>query len=89
MNYGAAPNADYNAEMGDHIDAITIRRGGRCQSVHVWSDQQCVRNAGHDGYCYGKAQPGSAILRRAEWISENGKFKSHHQYATIYPRNAE
>lgn len=62
---------------------------GRCPSVHIWSDQQCIRQAGHDGFCYGKAQAGSAIIRRAEWISENGKFKSHHQYATIYPRNAE
>lgn len=88
MNYGATPNADYNAEIGDKIDKI-MARGDRCPSIHIWSDQRCIRMAGHDGYCYGKAQPGSAIIRRAEWISENGKFKSHHQYAMIYPRNAE
>lgn len=85
MNYSATPNPDYNAEMGGIIGAAM----DRCPSIHIWSDQRCVRKAGHDGYCYGKAQPGSAIIRRAEWLSENGKFKSHHQYATIYPRNAE
>lgn len=84
MNYGATPNNDYNAEIGDRIAKVD-----RCPSIHAWSDQQCIRKAGHDGYCYGKAHPGSGILRRAEWISERGKFKSHHQYATIYPRNAE
>lgn len=87
MNYGATPNADYNAEIGDKLRAMMNK--GRCPSVHIWSDMQCIRQAGHDGFCYGKAQAGSAIIRRAEWVSENGKFKSHWRYTTIYPRNAE
>lgn len=61
----------------------------RCPSVHKWSDLGCIRDAGHDGLCWGPSQRGeSGTITRAEWTSDNGVFKSHHQYATIYPANA-
>lgn len=62
----------------------------RCPSIHKWSDQQCIRECGHEGVCYSKAvrSPSDGTITRAEWHSVNGKFKSHHQYDTKYPRNA-
>ena len=62
---------------------------GRCGSDHVWSGQTCIREAGHEGYCYGKARrnPQGAICR-AHWLSVNGKFKSHHWYEMKFPANA-
>ena len=63
----------------------------QCPSVHIWSgsEHRCIRAEGHDGLCWGPAQKGDGTFTRAEWHSEGGKFKSHHQYATIYPTNAQ
>lgn len=62
----------------------------KCPSIHLWSGQQCIREAGHDGYCHGKAVHGSLYgsFTRTHWHSVNGKFKSHHWYETKYPTNA-
>lgn len=61
----------------------------KCPSVHIWSDQKCIRSNGHDGLCWGKAQarPGIGTLTRTKWRSADGKFVSHHAYHTIYPKN--
>jgi hypothetical protein len=62
----------------------------RCTSVHIWSDAKCIREEGHDGYCYCKAVKGSGgTFTRIHWWSKNGKFKSHHWYETLYPTNAK
>lgn len=62
----------------------------RCPSIHVWSDQRCIRPAGHDGKCWGMAQPDHerGTITRAHWWSENGVFKSHNWYETKYLKNA-
>jgi hypothetical protein len=60
----------------------------KCPSIHLWSGQQCIREAGHDGYCHGKATRGNGTITRAHRQSVNGKFKSHHWYETKYPTNA-
>ena len=61
----------------------------QCPSVHIWSGQRCIKVAGHDGICCGKMQPSPRAFcsTRAEWYSENGEFKSHHRYHSIYGRN--
>lgn len=59
----------------------------KCPSVHIWSDQKCIRASGHDGYCYGKAIRGGQTITRTHWMSVNGVFKSHHWYETKYPTN--
>lgn len=62
----------------------------KCPSVHKWSDQRCIREAGHDGLCWGKAQRGAfGTITRAQWHSVNGVFRSHHTYDTKYPSNAQ
>ena len=86
MNYGATPNADYNAEAGDKLRNLM---GPRCPSVHIWSDSKCTRHLGHTGRCHAAACGGAGIIKRAEWYSKDGKFHTHHGYITIYPRNAE
>jgi hypothetical protein len=62
----------------------------KCPSVHKWSDTPCIREAGHEGYCYGKATRNrrDGTITRAHWTSKNGVFKSHHWYETKYPTNA-
>lgn len=67
-----------------------MTKGERCPSIHKWSDQMCIRESGHDGYCWGKSQRNAAqgTIIRAVWCSVNGVFKSHHQYDTKYPTNA-
>ena len=63
----------------------------RCQGIHIWSDQKCIREAGHDGPCWGKSQPSRSdgTITRAEWYSNpDGSFKGHYQYVTTYPPNA-
>lgn len=59
-----------------------------CNIKHGFGDCRCIREKGHDGLCWSKAQRGNGTITRAEWHSENGEFKSHHQYATTYPTNA-
>lgn len=59
-----------------------------CPSVHLWSGVRCIRALGHDGLCWSKAVRGNGFITRIEWRSENGKFKSHHQYDSKYPTNA-
>lgn len=61
-----------------------------CNSIHAHTGQQCIRQEGHDGYCYGKAERNakSGTVTRAHWWSINGQFKSHHWYETKYPTNA-
>jgi hypothetical protein len=62
----------------------------KCPSVHIWSDAKCIREAGHDGYCYSKAvrNKTNGTITRAWWSSKGGAFKSHHCYETKYPTNA-
>jgi len=62
----------------------------KCPSVHQWSDAKCIREAGHDGYCYSKAvrNKTDGTITRTHWLSKDGKFRSHHWYETKYPSNA-
>lgn len=61
----------------------------KCGILHGFSDCRCIRERGHEGKCWGKAVRGEGIITRAVWYSKNGKFKSHHTYETVYPRNAK
>lgn len=63
----------------------------RCGVKHKFGDVTCIRPIGHDGLCWGKAIRSNVDghVTRCEWYSEGGKFKSHYQYRTMYPRNAE
>ena len=67
--------------------AAPERTEKQCPSVHKMNGQRCIREAGHDGYCWSKAQRGIGCITRAEWSSENGRFTSHYQYNTKYPAN--
>lgn len=62
---------------------------GRCNIKHGFHDGRCIREKGHDGYCRCKAEKmaGGSIMY-SEWISRDGQFYRHHQYKTIYPKNA-
>jgi hypothetical protein len=61
----------------------------RCGSFHIHAGVRCIRHKGHDGLCWSKAQAGGlGSISRCEWYSENGAFKTHHQYNTRYPSNA-
>ena len=62
----------------------------QCPSIHGLGGMRCIREAGHDGKCWNKAisSPEGAVTR-GEWISENGKFVRHYQYATFYARNGK
>lgn len=59
-----------------------------CGIKHGFGDQTCIREKGHDGPCRCKAERGGGTITYSEWYSENGKFKRHKQYKTIYPANA-
>lgn len=60
-----------------------------CNSFHVHAGCSCVRENGHDGLCWNKASNGATgTITRCEWYSRDGKFLTHHQYATFYPRNS-
>lgn len=74
--------------MSDVPKAVVVSTH-ECPSVHIWSGQRCIRERGHDGVCWGKSQRCSrGAITRAEWVSIDGQFKSHHQYDTKYPTNA-
>lgn len=60
----------------------------KCGIQHGFGDQVCNREKGHEGPCRCKAERGANTITYSEWYSENGKFKSHKQYVTIYPANA-
>ncbi len=62
----------------------------KCPSIHKWSGLQCIRAAGHEGMCWGKATRGvCGTITRAVWRSIGGVFRSHHTYETRYPSSAK
>jgi len=62
----------------------------KCGIKHGFHDGTCVREKGHEGPCRCKAERGvGGTLTFSEWYSEDGKFKRHKQYKTIYPANAQ
>jgi hypothetical protein len=61
----------------------------KCGIKHGFGDQTCIREKGHDGFCRCKAERGpTGTITYSEWVSRDGKFHRHHQYKTIYPKNA-
>lgn len=59
-----------------------------CNIKHGFGDQTCILEKGHEGPCRCKAERGNGTITYSEWYSEDGKFKSHKQYKTIYPKNS-
>jgi hypothetical protein len=61
----------------------------KCGIEHALGGQQCNRAKGHDGYCCCKTVRGEGgNITYSVWVSEDGKFKSHVGYRTVYPANA-
>lgn len=61
----------------------------RCNIQHGFCDARCVRVEGHDGLCWSRAYRADGALHRAEWYSQGGKFKSHHQYVRTRAQNTQ
>lgn len=60
-----------------------------CGSKHGLGDQTCCLQKGHEGPCRCKGEPGKGTITYSEWYcDEQGKFKRHKGYTTIYPVNA-
>lgn len=60
----------------------------KCGIKHGFGDQTCILEKGHEGFCRSKAERGGGTITYSEWVSKDGKFHRHHQYKTIYPKNA-
>lgn len=61
----------------------------KCGIKHGFSDAKCIREKGHSGHCWSKAERGTGgTVTYFEWLSRGGKFYTHVGYQTIYPMNA-
>jgi hypothetical protein len=62
-----------------------------CNIKHGFGDQRCIHPIGHEGTCRSHAYPNrqDGTLTWSEWLSDDGRFRSHVAYHTTYPRNAQ
>lgn len=61
----------------------------KCPSIHKHAGCKCIRPEGHSGPCWSEAAKGDGTITRCEWYSIDGKYRTHHEYHTIYPTNAK
>lgn len=61
----------------------------KCDIKHGFHDGRCIREKGHDGLCRCRAERMSdGAIMYSEWLSRDGKFRSHVGYQAVYPANA-